>query len=167
MTRRMVGAVRNPRTNVLGHCTGRMVMGDRGTRRQSQFDARAVFEACVEHDVAVEINSRPERRDPPTKLLELARDLGCLFSIDSDAHAPGQLDFLGYGASGPRRPASTPTGSSTRGRSERLLEWANGARFRGMTRQLSERGPRVEVRRSASAAGAPSRPTATATRSSC
>ena len=86
---RMIGAVRNPRTNVLGHCTGRMVMGNRGTRPPSQFDAKAVFKACVEHDVAVEINSRPERRDPPTRLLELARDLGCLFSIDSDAHAPG------------------------------------------------------------------------------
>ena len=98
MTRRMVAAVRNPRVNVLGHCTGRMVMGARGTRKQSQFDAKAVFTACVESDTAVEINSRPERRDPPTKLLELARDLGCLFSIDSDAHAPGQLDFLWYGA---------------------------------------------------------------------
>ena len=98
MTRRMVGAVRNPRTNVLGHCTGRLVTGNRGTRTQSQFDAEAVFEACAEHDVAVEINSRPERRDPPDELLELARDLGCLFSIDSDAHAPGQLDFLEYGA---------------------------------------------------------------------
>ena len=97
MTRRMVGAVRNPRTNVLGHCTGRLVTGNRGTRPQSQFDAKAVFEACAEHDVAVEINSRPERRDPPTKLLELARDIGCLFSIDSDAHAPGQLDFQVYG----------------------------------------------------------------------
>ena len=72
-------------------------MGNRGTRPQSQFDAKAVFEACVEHDVAVEINARPERRDPPTKLLELARDIGCLFSIDSDAHAPGQLDFQVYG----------------------------------------------------------------------
>ena len=95
MTKRMIGAVRNPRTNVLGHCTGRMVMGNRGTRPESQFDAKAVFEACVEHDVAVEINSRPERRDPPTKLLELARDLGCLFSIDSDAHAPGPARLPG------------------------------------------------------------------------
>ena len=98
MTTRMIGAIRNPFTNVLGHCTGRMVMGNRGTRPPSTFDAKAVFKACVEHDVAVEINSRPERRDPPTRLLELARDLGCLFSIDSDAHAPGQLDFLQYGA---------------------------------------------------------------------
>jgi len=97
MTRRMVAAIRNPRTNVLGHCTGRLVTGGRGTRAQSQFDARAVFEAAAEHDVAIEINSRPERRDPPTRLLELARDAGCVFSIDSDAHAPGQLDFLVLG----------------------------------------------------------------------
>lgn len=93
MTRRMVAAVRNPFANVLGHCTGRLVTGSRGTRAQSRFDARTVFEACAEEGVAVEINSRPERRDPPTKLLELARDIGCLFSIDSDAHAPGQLDY--------------------------------------------------------------------------
>lgn len=93
LTRRMVAAVRNPLTNVLGHCTGRLVTGARGTRAESRFDARAVFEACAEEGVAVEINSRPERRDPPTRLLELARDIGCLFSIDSDAHAPGQLDY--------------------------------------------------------------------------
>ena len=97
MTRRMIGAIRNPRMNVLGHCTGRLVTGNRGTRPGSRFDAAAVFAACVEHDVAVEINSRPERRDPPTALLEQARDAGCLFSIDSDSHAPGQLDMLDYG----------------------------------------------------------------------
>ena len=67
MTRRMVEAVRNPRTNVLGHCTGRLVTGGRGTRPPSEFDAKAVFEACAENDTAVEINSRPERRDPPTQ----------------------------------------------------------------------------------------------------
>ncbi len=97
MTRRMVAAVRGPYVNVLGHCTGRLVMGSRGTRPISEFDARSVFEACAQEGVAVEINSRPERRDPPTKLLELARDIGCLFSIDSDAHAPGQLDMLDHG----------------------------------------------------------------------
>ena len=95
MTRRMVAAVANPFTNVLGHCTGRLVTGNRGVRNESQFDARAVFEACVEHDVAVEINARPERRDPPTRLLELAIDIGCLFSIDSDAHAPGPARLPG------------------------------------------------------------------------
>ena len=97
MTRRMVAAVRNPRVDVLGHCTGRRVTGGRGSRPESRFDAEAVFTACRESDVAVEINCRPERRDPPTRLLELARDLGCRFAIDTDAHAPGQLEFLDYG----------------------------------------------------------------------
>src|SRR3546814_14067522 len=97
MTRRMIAAVENPFTNVLGHCTGRLVTGSRGTRPGSKFDARKVFEACLANDVAIEITSRPARRDPPTALLELARDLGCLFPIDSDAHAPGQLDMLDSG----------------------------------------------------------------------
>jgi putative hydrolase len=98
MTKRMLGAIGNPRTNVLGHCTGRMVQGSRGTRPPSEFDARRVFAACAENNVAVEINSRPERQDPPDDLIQLALEAGCLFSIDSDAHAPGQLDFLQYGA---------------------------------------------------------------------
>ncbi|GAA1436211.1 PHP domain-containing protein [Microlunatus lacustris] len=97
MTHRMVGGIANPRTNVLGHCTGRLVEGERGTRPPSTFDAEVVFEACRAFGVAVEINSRPERRDPPTALLQLAIDMGCLFSIDTDAHAPGQLDFQIYG----------------------------------------------------------------------
>ncbi len=125
MTRRMIGAIRNPRTNILGHCTGRMVMGNRGTRPSSQFDATAVFEACVEHDVAVEINARPERRDPPTRLLELARDLGCLFSIDSDAHAPGQLDFQVYGCERAEQAGIDADRIVNTWPQERLLAWAN------------------------------------------
>ena len=97
MTRRMVAAVSHPRTDVLGHCTGRLVTGGRGTRPQSRFDAEEVFAACAAHEVAVEINSRPERVDPPDELVAVALEAGCLFSVDSDAHAPGQLDFLDYG----------------------------------------------------------------------
>jgi putative hydrolase len=124
MTRRMVTAVGNPWTNVLGHCTGRLVTGNRGVRRQSRFDARAVFEACLEHDVAVEINSRPERRDPPTELLELARDIGCRFSIDSDSHAPGQLDFLDYGCERAEAAGIDPDRIVNTWPKDRLLAWA-------------------------------------------
>jgi putative hydrolase len=124
MTRRMLGAIRNPFTNVLGHCTGRMVMGSRGTRPSSEFDARAVFEACLEHDVAVEINARPERRDPPTRLLELARDIGCRFSIDSDSHAPGQLDFLDYGCERAEAAGIEPERIVNTWPRDRLLAWA-------------------------------------------
>ncbi|MRH89109.1 PHP domain-containing protein [Nocardia sp. SYP-A9097] len=98
MTRRMVRAVSGGQADILGHCTGRLVEGNRGTRPESAFDAEQVFTACRDYGTAVEINSRPERRDPPTRLLKLALDIGCDFSIDTDAHAPGQLDFLGYGA---------------------------------------------------------------------
>jgi putative hydrolase len=95
MTRRMLVAVRNPHVDVLGHCTGRIVVG-RG-RPESQFDAEAVFTACREHGTAVEINCRPERQDPPDPLLGLAAEAGCQFAIDTDAHAPGQLDWLSGG----------------------------------------------------------------------
>jgi putative hydrolase len=91
MTRRMLTAIANPHTDVLGHVTGRIVRG-RG-RPESQFDPEAVFAACAKHGVAVEVNARPERQDPPKRLLRLAVEAGCVFAIDTDAHAPGQLDW--------------------------------------------------------------------------
>jgi putative hydrolase len=101
MTARMVAAIRNPHVDVLGHCTGRLLgvgqRGGRGRRPESVFSPEAVFNACREHGVAVEINCRPERMDPPDRLLGLAAEAGCLFTIDTDAHAPGQLDWLGNG----------------------------------------------------------------------
>lgn len=127
MTRRMVAAVSDPRTNVLGHCTGRLVEGDRGTRGQSSFDAAAVFAACAEHDVAVEINSRPERCDPPDELVAMALDAGCLFSIDSDAHAPGQLDFQIYGCARAERLGVPLERIVNTWELDRLLEWARPA----------------------------------------
>lgn len=95
MTERMVTAMRNPHVDVLGHCTGRLLTG-RG-RPESAFDAEAVFTACRDNGVAVEINCRPERQDPPDRLLKLAAGIGCVFAIDTDAHAPGQLDWLDSG----------------------------------------------------------------------
>jgi putative hydrolase len=95
MTSRMVTAVSGPHVDVLGHCTGRIVVG-RG-RPESQFHPEAVFAACRDHGVAVEINCRPDRQDPPDRLLAVAVQQGCLFAIDSDAHAPGQLDWVGSG----------------------------------------------------------------------
>jgi putative hydrolase len=98
MTERMLTAIANPLVDVLGHCTGRRVTGSR-MRPESQFDADAVFAACVQYGVAVEINSRPERLDPPKRLLRKAVEAGCEFTIDTDAHAPGQLDWLDFGCS--------------------------------------------------------------------
>jgi putative hydrolase len=95
MTRRMVAAVHSPHVDVLGHCTGRLIVG-RG-RPPSAFDPAAVFAACAETGTAVEINSRPERRDPPPDLLAKAVGAGCVVTIDTDAHAPGQFEWLVLG----------------------------------------------------------------------
>jgi putative hydrolase len=93
MTRRMVRAVANPHADILGHPTGRLVSGGRGRRPESSFDPAVVFAACAETGTAVEVNSRPERQDPPKRLLRLAVEAGCRFAVDTDAHAPGQLDW--------------------------------------------------------------------------
>ncbi|UPL17413.1 PHP domain-containing protein [Microbacterium aurugineum] len=124
MTARMIAAVGHPRVNVLGHCTGRLVQGDRGTRPPSTFDAQAVFAACAENGVAVEINSRPERQDPPDDLIAIALAEGCLFSIDSDAHAPGQLSLLDHGAERAERVGVPSSRIVTTWGLERLRAWA-------------------------------------------
>jgi putative hydrolase len=96
MTRRMVTALADPHLDVLGHLTGRMRTRKRN-RPESAFDPEIVFAAAARFDKAIEINSRPERLDPPKRLLRLAVEAGCRVSIDSDAHAPGQLAWLGNG----------------------------------------------------------------------
>jgi putative hydrolase len=124
MTRRMLAAVENPHADILGHCTGRLLAGK--ARPPSSFDAAAVFGACLRTGTAVEINSRPERRDPPEELLQLAVELGCWVSIDTDAHAPGQLEWLGLGCEQASRagvPAASVVNSWDAGR---LLEWTAG-----------------------------------------
>jgi len=95
MTARMVRAVANPHVDILGHCTGRLVVGK--GRPPSTFNPVTVFEACAQAGTAVEINSRPERLDPPDEVLAVAVGIGTLFAIDTDAHAPGQLAWQRYG----------------------------------------------------------------------
>jgi putative hydrolase len=124
MTRRMVAAIESPHTDILGHCTGRILVG-RG-RPQSQFDPDAVFAACARTGTAVEVNSRPERRDPPQELLRAAVTAGCLVSIDTDAHAPGQLEWQVLGceqAVAARVPEDRIVNSWE---ASKLLEWTAG-----------------------------------------
>ncbi len=124
MTRRMITAIANPHADVLGHCTGRYVVG-RG-RPQSEFDAEAVFRACERFDTAVEINSRPERLDPPNDLLELAVEMGCRFAINTDAHAPGQLEWQSYGADKAVETGVTIDRVVNSWSTDKLLAWTKG-----------------------------------------
>ncbi len=124
MTRRLVLAAASPHVDVLGHLTNRIIRG-RG-RPPSVFDAELVFAACARFGTAVEINCRPERQDPPEDLLEMARDWGCAVAIDSDAHAPGQLEWVTHGCAKATRlgiPAERVV--NTWGADE-LVTWAAG-----------------------------------------
>ncbi|MGW4565897.1 PHP domain-containing protein [Streptomyces sp. NPDC004561] len=126
MTRRMVAAVRDPHADVLGHCTGRLVTG-RG-RPESEFDADEVFAACAESGTAVEINSRPERLDPPRRLLRRAVAAGVLFSVDTDAHAPGQLDWQILGCARAEECGVPAERVVTAWSAEELLDWTRKGR---------------------------------------
>ncbi len=125
MTRRLVTAVANPHVDVLGHCTGRLVTGRH--RPESTFDAELVFEACRRFGVAVEVNSRPERLDPPKRLLRLAVEAGCVVAIDTDAHAPGQLDWQPYGCARAAACGVDPERVVNTWDVERLLAWTGRA----------------------------------------
>lgn len=150
MTRRMVLAIASPHTDILGHCTGRKVSSaqvarvldgldpagpgapvadperDASPKRaQSAFDAEVVFAACARFDKAVEINCRPERQDPPDELLELALEWGCKISIDTDAHAPGQLEWQAFGCEKAARHEIELDRIVNTWDADTLLEWAS------------------------------------------
>ncbi len=144
LTQRMLTAIADPHTRILGHCTGRLLAasarprppgspqddgtgGRRGRSRgrpESEFDAERVFAACAEAGVAVEINCRPERLDPPKRLLRLAIEAGCRFAISTDAHAPGQLDWLPYGCARAAACGLDPADVVNAWPLDRLLDWA-------------------------------------------
>ena len=126
MTLRMVAAVANPRTDVLGHCTGRLVVG-RG-RPESTFDAELVFAACARFDTAVEVNCRPERLDPPMRLLDRVAEHGAPVAIDTDAHAVGQLDWQPYGAARVAQAGIPAARVVNTWPVERLLAWTGAHR---------------------------------------
>jgi putative hydrolase len=135
MTERMVRAVASPHVDILGHCTGRKLKGlpDPGpenpateevVRAQATFDPDLVFAACAQFDTAVEINCRPERRDPPDELLELAVEWGCRVSIDTDAHAPAQLEWQPYGCDKAARHGLGPDRIVNTMAADDLIAWA-------------------------------------------
>ncbi len=150
LTRRMLTAIADPHTRILGHCTGRLLAasarpdhrpdgtdsrtdsaprkrsgrGGGRSRPESEFDAARVFAACAGAGVAVEINCRPERLDPPKRLLRLAIEAGCRFAISTDAHAPGQLDWLPYGCARAAACGLDPADVVNTWPVDQLLDWA-------------------------------------------
>jgi putative hydrolase len=122
MTRRLVTAIANPHTDILGHPTGRRIVG-RNPRPEYSFDHEMVFTAAARFDKAIEINCRPERLDPPRRLLRLAEEIGCRFAIDTDAHATGQLTWHVFGCDRASEAGLDPDEIVNTWSADELVEW--------------------------------------------
>jgi DNA polymerase (family 10) len=99
MTRRLLCACENPYVNVIGHPTGRYLEGFPGY----EFDYDAVFAAAARTGTALEIDGHPTRLDLPSALAHRARSFGVTFTLDSDAHASDQLEYVAYAVGQARR----------------------------------------------------------------
>ena len=99
MTARLLRAVENPYLRILGHPTGRVLL----RREPYVYDLHAVLQRCADLGVAVEHNAAPPRADLSDNNLRLAKELGCKISVNTDAHATGELDRMRYGITQLRR----------------------------------------------------------------
>ena len=106
VTRRALAAIRSPHVDVFAHPTGRMLY-ERGAlekgREGADLDMEAVLQAAAETGTIVEINADPQRLDLRDTHARRANELGCLFSIDTDAHHPESLAQIHYGVAVARR----------------------------------------------------------------
>lgn len=99
MTKRIIRAVSNPHVDILSHPTGRII----GKRDPYDVDLEAVFRAAIKGGTAMEIDSMPDRLDLKDTDAMLARRMGVMVCIDSDAHAADQLGVVDYGIATARR----------------------------------------------------------------
>ena len=93
MTARIIRAVENPYTDLLGHPSGRLLLA----RDAYKMDTQKIIDACAANSVAIEINSHPKRLDLDWRWIYYAREKGCIFSINADAHSIEDIDMLKYG----------------------------------------------------------------------
>jgi DNA polymerase (family 10) len=104
-TERMVRAASWPRTDIVGHPTGRLLLA----RPPLDFDVDAFLTACAQNGCAVELNGSAHRLDFGVRELQMAKERGILVSVAADAHATGEIaEHLDYGTSVARRAGLTP-----------------------------------------------------------
>ena len=95
----LLRAVGNPYVTILGHMTGRQLL----RRPGYEVDVDKILVACAKHGVAVEINANPWRLDLDWRWFGRALELGCMFSIDPDAHDTGEIDNVRWGVAMARK----------------------------------------------------------------
>ncbi len=93
MTKRVIRAIENPHTNLIGHPTGRLLL----RRDPYSINLNKVIDACTKNNVAIEINANPNRLDLDWRMVYYAREKGCKFAINPDAHSVDGIDDIKYG----------------------------------------------------------------------
>jgi DNA polymerase (family 10) len=116
----MLAAIRNPHVDIIAHPTGRLL----GKREGADLDMEAVLRAAAETGTAMEVNSYPDRLDLRDAHVRRAIELGCKLSIDTDAHAARDLDYLFFGVGTARRGGARAEDVINTWDVERLLAWA-------------------------------------------
>lgn len=119
ITERLVGAIRNPHVDIIGHPTGRLI----AKRDAADLDIERIIDVAAEHGVALEINANPERLDLKDVHVRLAVQRGCLLVINTDAHHADHFDMLKYGVGVARRAWVEAERVINTWPLDRLLEW--------------------------------------------
>jgi DNA polymerase (family 10) len=119
LTQRVLNAIRNPHVDVIAHPSGRMI----GTRDDLDLDWETVYAEAAGTGTVLEMNGSPHRLDLAVERARKAIELGCVVSIDSDAHHTREFSHLAWGVSQARRAWVTPANVlNTRSRAD-LLAW--------------------------------------------
>jgi DNA polymerase (family 10) len=90
---RLMGAINNPYTTILGHMTGRLLL----RRKGYPVDHKTIIDACAQNNVVIEINAAPSRLDMDWTWIDYALEKGVLLSINPDAHALEEFGYIKYG----------------------------------------------------------------------
>ncbi len=99
MTERLLAAIENPYTQIIGHPTGRLLL----RRDEFAYDMEQILEAARKYGVVMECNASPERLDLKDTYLRMAKERGVRIVISTDAHATGALEAMRYGVRMARR----------------------------------------------------------------
>jgi DNA polymerase (family 10) len=124
ITGRFLSAIRHPLVHVLAHPTGRLLAGKGRSGADADWDR--VFSEAAANGTALEINASPMRLDLPDTLARRALELGCLFAVSTDAHAPEQFGYARFGVAVAKRAWIPPERVVNTWEPDRLLEWAHG-----------------------------------------
>lgn len=123
MTKRVLKAMSYPKVKILGHPTGRLL----GKREGFELEWEKIFDYAKEHDIAIEVNSWPERLDLPDSLVREAVELGVKLCINTDAHAAEQMDNMFYGVSVARRGWATKSDIINTLPYEKFRQWIHNS----------------------------------------